>query len=95
MLQRHGHISTRAQRCDAGTAARALICNTYMAGELRRYWGFAAALSAGSDLGSAHPPIVEVSETFAQRLPCFEVVLSNRDGVRLGELLGSKEATWI
>jgi hypothetical protein len=95
VLQRDGHISTRAQRCDAGTAARALISNTYMAGELRRYWGFAAALSAGSGIGPAHPPIVDVSQAFAQRLPCFEVVLSNRRGVRLGELLGSRETTWI
>jgi len=95
VLQRDGHTSRRVQRCDAGTAARALISNTYMAGELRRYWGFAAALSAGSGIGPAHPPIVEVSATFAQRLPCFEVVLSNGQGVRLGQLLGSKEATWI
>lgn len=72
-----------------------MISNTYMAGELRRYWGFSAALSAGSGIGPAHPPIVEVSETFARRLPCFEVVLSNRHEVRLGELLGSKETTWI
>jgi hypothetical protein len=66
-----------------------------MAGELRRYWGFAAALSAGSGIAPVHPPILEVSATFAQRLPCFEVVLSNGDGVRLAELLGSKETTWI
>jgi hypothetical protein len=95
VLQRDGRISTRAHRSDPGTAARALIGNTYMAGELRRYWGFAATLSAGSGLGPAHPPIVEVSEKFAQRLPCFEVVLSNCHGVRLGELLGSKENAWI
>jgi hypothetical protein len=95
LLQRDSHMSTRAQRCDAGAAARSLTSNTYMAGELRRYWGFAAALSAGSGIAPVHPPILEVSATFAQRLPCFEVVLSNGDGVRLAELLGSKETTWI
>ena len=32
--------------CSPVTAGRALVTSTYMAGELRRYWAFAATLSA-------------------------------------------------
>jgi hypothetical protein len=61
--------------CNPETAARALITSTYMAGELRRYWAFAATLSAGTGIGPAHPPVTEVASAFTQRLPCFSLLL--------------------
>lgn len=69
------------------TCARSLITSTYMAGELRRYWSFAATLSAGTGIGPAHPPVARVAEAFAGSLPCFLLQLGNRPGVGVSELL--------
>jgi len=52
-------------------AARALIAGTYAAGELRRYWQFAATLALATGTGPAHPPVAAVAGTFAERLPCW------------------------
>jgi hypothetical protein len=57
--------------CDAEAAARSLTTSTYMAGELRRFWAFAATLAAGTGAGPAHPPISEVASMFVERLPCY------------------------
>jgi hypothetical protein len=59
-------------------AARALVCGTYAAGELRRYWAFAATLAAGTDCGPAHPPVARVAAALADRLPAAELVLTGR-----------------
>jgi hypothetical protein len=75
--------------CSAETAARSLVTGTYMAGELRRYWAFAATLSAGTGLGPAHPPITEVALELAARLPCFRLTLGRRTGGRLADLLSN------
>ncbi|WP_427165443.1 hypothetical protein ACQF4J_09205 [Streptomyces sp. C1-1] len=58
-------------------AARALVAATYLAGELRRYWPFAAALALGTGLGPAHPPVAEVADRIARRLPAHELVLGD------------------
>ncbi len=84
-------ISTLAH-CGSEAAARALVTNTYMAGELRRYWAFAATLSAGSGVGPAHPPIAEVASMFATRRPCFTLALGRRPGPWASDLLGAIEA---
>lgn len=76
-----------ARKCDATTATRSLITGTYMAGELRRFWGFAATVAAGTELGPAHPPVETVARILASRLPCVEIVLARRPGVRIVELL--------
>ena len=73
--------------CSPETTARSLIASTYMAGELRRYWSFAATLSAGTGIGPAHPPIVEVASGFAAKLPCFSLALGQRPGACLSDLL--------
>jgi hypothetical protein len=73
--------------CTAESAARALVTATYMAGELRRYWSFAATLAAGTGLGPSHPPINEVAATFADGLPCFAYALGRAPGAGLSELL--------
>jgi hypothetical protein len=75
--------------CSPETAARSLVTSTYMAGELRRYWAFAATLSGGSEAGPAHPPIEEVARAFAARLPCFRLVLGRHPGAGLAELLST------
>jgi hypothetical protein len=76
-----------ARKCDAETATRSLITGTYMAGELRRFWGFAATVAAGTELGPAHPPVERVARILASRLPCVEILLARRPGVRIVELL--------
>jgi len=73
--------------CDPSVAARALIGSTYMAGEMRRYWPFAATVAAGTGLGPAHPPICAVSETLTRRVPCVQVVLSTDRTMRLSSVL--------
>jgi hypothetical protein len=73
--------------CTPATATRSLVTSTYMAGELRRYWAFAATLAAGSGMGPPHAPIAEVASTFAARLPCFVLALGSSRGARLSELL--------
>ncbi len=78
--------------CSAEAASRALVASTYMAGELRRYWGFAAALAAGTGLGPAHPPVADVAATFAENLPCYSLALGREPQACLGELL---EATQV
>ena len=78
--------------CDPATAARSLITGTFIAGELRRYWSFAATLTAATGLGPAQAPVEEIAEHLAARLPAVEIVLPNRPGLRLSELLNRVEA---
>jgi hypothetical protein len=68
-------------------AARALVAGTYAAGELRRYWAFAATLALGTGLGPAHPAIVGEAERLAQSVPCLEVMLPARPGTALAEIV--------
>jgi hypothetical protein len=68
-------------------AARELIAGTYMAGELRRFWPFAATLALATGLGPAHPNVTGVASALADRLPCLEVRLAARPSAPLGELL--------
>jgi len=78
----------RATHVDGSTAARALTTGTYMAGELRRYWAFAATLAAGTGLGAAHPPVGRVAGLLSSRSRCQSVVLSKGASTRLSDLLG-------
>jgi len=78
-------------RCGAETAANALVASTYMAGELRRYWGFAAALAVGTGVGPAHPPVARVAAAFAGNLRCFSLALGRVHGACLFGLLQSLE----
>jgi hypothetical protein len=86
---RSDHPSLEA--CGSDAAGRCLATSTYMAGELRRYWAFAATLSAGTGLGPAHPPVTEVASAFAARLPCVSLMLATRPGTRLSDLLSAVE----
>jgi hypothetical protein len=93
VLRRGLGEEARVLPCEGARAARALVTGTYMAGELRRYWEFAAALSAGTGLGPAHPPVTQAASALTARLPCLEVVLPSRPGPRLAQLLEQMEAT--
>jgi hypothetical protein len=63
-----------------------------MAGELRRYWAFAATLALGTGVGPAHPPIGAVARSMAERAPGWEIVLGTRPTVGLRELLAACDA---
>jgi hypothetical protein len=73
--------------CEPDTAARWLTAGTYMAGELRRYWAFAATLSLGTRAASPHQPVAPMASNFARRLPCIELILGRLPDVRLSDLL--------
>ena len=75
-------------------AARALVAGTYAAGELRRYWAFAATLALGTGRGPAHPAIGREAEHLAGEARCVEVVLPARPGTPLVELVDLAERVW-
>jgi hypothetical protein len=75
------------QQIPPDQAARELITGTYMAGELRRFWPFAATLALATGLGPAHPNVTGVASALADRLPCLEVRLPVRPTAPLSELL--------
>jgi hypothetical protein len=77
-------------RCDPVLAARHLAAGTYMAGELRRYWAFAATLALATGRGGSHPPVEQVAEQLTGRLPCLQATLGDRPGPALRELLRSE-----
>ncbi len=89
VLSRGGPPRSELRPCDESNAMRSLVTSTYMAGELRRYWAFAATLAAATDAGPAHPPVERIAARFAARLPCFELALGRESHVALGELLTS------
>ena len=66
---------------DPDRAARVLTAATYTAGELRRYWAFAATLALGTGRGPAHPAVAQVAAALAARLPAAELVLTGRPAV--------------
>lgn len=67
--------------------ARVLTAGTYAAGELRRYWAFAATLALGTGLGPAHPPVFGAAMELADSVPCVEVVLPGTPGTPLTTLV--------
>jgi hypothetical protein len=71
----------------AEEAARELVTGTYMAGELRRFWPFAATLALATGLGPAHPDVGGVAAALAARLPCVEMRVAEGAAAPIGELL--------
>lgn len=86
VLRRDGSRVSRTEPVPAEVAAGVLTAGTYMAGELRRYWGFAATLALGTGRGPAHPPVGAVAAALAARLPCRQVVLGTDRGPALRKL---------
>ena len=81
----------------AAQAARELVAGTYMAGELRRFWPFAATLALATGLGPAHPDVGGVAAALAARLPCLEIRVAAGSVTPIGELLqlaGARCAGW-
>ena len=72
-----------------------LVAGTYMAGELRRYWAFAATLALGTGLGASHPAVQVTADTLSTRLPCLLVTLGDHPGAPLRELLGVTTDTGV
>jgi hypothetical protein len=83
------------RECPPELAERALVAGTYAAGELRRFWTFAAMLALGTGVGRSHPPVSAVAAALSRRLPCIEVVLPDLVGVRLSDLLDPAPAPTI
>jgi hypothetical protein len=89
VLRRESGAVPAVQAASWQSAARALSAGTYMAGELRRYWPFAATLAAGTGRGPVHPPVSEVAARLTRRVPCIEVTVPSGSTMRLRDLLGS------
>ncbi|HKD98621.1 MAG TPA: hypothetical protein VKB69_13660 [Micromonosporaceae bacterium] len=70
-------------------AARALVAGTYAAGELRRYWAFAATLALATGRGPAHPPVGEIAAGYTARLPCLRVRVGDGETLSTGQLCGA------
>jgi hypothetical protein len=87
VLRRGSAKVPSAAPCQPDEAARSLVAGTYMAGELRRYWAFAATLALGTGVGETHPAVERVASALSTSLPCLEVVLGERPGTALGSLL--------
>jgi hypothetical protein len=92
VVSRGAADSASLDLCDPATAARSLVTGTYMAGELRRFWPFAATLAAGTGCGPSHPPVLETARGLVARLPCYELRLPRRPGTRLTHILNPMEA---
>jgi hypothetical protein len=92
VLIRGGSSETALTRCEPETAVHSLVTSTYMAGELRRFWAFAATLSAGTGLAPAHPPVETVAARLAASLPCFVLSLAEGPVARLADLVATSEA---
>ena len=75
----------------SGEAVRVMVAATYAAGELRRYWQFAAVLALGTGLGPPHPAIEAVAARYASRLPTFAVTVPGGDGLGMSQLLDDPE----
>ncbi|MGZ4493534.1 MAG: hypothetical protein ACXVWU_02430 [Nocardioides sp.] len=70
----------------ATRASEVIEAGTYMAGELRRYWSFAATLALGTGIGPVHPPVREVAAALS-KLPAFALSLGKPPAPSLASLL--------
>jgi hypothetical protein len=91
VLERGGSNQASLTPCGIARAARSLATSTYMAGELRRYWAFAATLAAGTGVGPGCSPVAEVASAFASRLPCLSLAFARTGGVALAQLLATPD----
>ncbi len=69
-----------------GQAARTLSANTSMAGELRRYWPFAAMLALGTWTDPHHPPIAAIADALTIQPSAYELVFGSALSPDLAEL---------
>lgn len=69
-------------------AVRAIVGGTYAAGELRRYWAFAATMALGTGLGPAHPPVEESARRLLHGSCARLLTLPAHVGTQLSRTLG-------
>src|SRR5215472_1009009 len=87
VLRRGAGSKPSAGPLPSAEAARELVAGTYMAGELRRFWSFAATLALATGIGPAHPDVCGTATLLASRLPCFEVRVAHGAPAPIGELV--------
>lgn len=87
VLSRGNGPHTTVSPTSSEAAARTLTAGTYAAGELRRYWSFAATLALGTGLGPAHPAVAEQARHLTRQGRCVEVVLASRPDASLAEIV--------
>jgi hypothetical protein len=75
VLRRGQQAEAAIHRISPEAAARELVGGTYSAGELRRYWTFAATAALGTGFGPVHPPVAAVCDDLAAGIPAFELHL--------------------
>jgi hypothetical protein len=92
VLQRGGTDHLVVRPIDTRTAADVVAGGTYAAGELRRYWAFAATLALGTGVGPVHPRVEDAATELCAAVPCTEVLLPDRLGTRLEDLIASVDA---
>lgn len=79
---------TEITQITSAEAARVLVAGTYAAGELRRYWAYAATLALATGRGPAHPPISDLATELTNRLPCLRVRVGDGQSISLAQLCG-------
>ncbi|MEO5746191.1 MAG: hypothetical protein ABIQ53_16610 [Terracoccus sp.] len=87
VLSRGSEARTTVRPVSSNIAARALTAGTYAAGELRRYWSFAATLALGTGLGPAHPAVDDQARNLTRQVRCAEAVLASRPDASLAEIV--------
>lgn len=87
VLRRGSGDEVAVQPIGPAATVRELTAGTYAAGELRRYWAFAATLALATGLGPAHPPVERLAEALAAVTECSEVVLPRHPGVTLRDIM--------
>lgn len=87
VLERGSTGTTTVTDIDPADAARALIAGTYAAGELRRYWAFAATLALATGQGPGHPRIDDVAMAIARTVPCVRICVADGDHVSADQLV--------
>jgi hypothetical protein len=81
VLLRRLNAAQTVRQIDREAAVRTLVAGTFMAGELRRYWGFAATLALATGDGPVQPEVAEVARRLVDRLPACEVFVPERRDV--------------
>lgn len=92
VLRRSGGEQFEIDPIDHEGAVRDLVCGTYSAGELRRYWPWAAVLAAGTGLGPSHPPVTAIAEGLASSVACRSVGLPRLGAAGPADLRSRLEA---
>lgn len=92
VLSRGDGDAVEVRRTDPDAAARELVGGTYAAGELRRYWAYAATLALGTGQGPAHPAVADVAAVLADTVPVLAVRLPRTPGTTLDEIVGRARA---